>query len=88
MVGLRLTGGVELEGMCDSSWGDDINDTRSQAAYVLTMGGTALRWKSWKIGEVSRSSTEAEYCAASDAAAEARGFLTYSRNWDTRLIFQ
>ena len=59
--------------MCDSSWGDDIDDRRSQAAYVFTMGGTALSWKSWKIGEVSRSTTKAEYCAASDAAAEARG---------------
>ena len=32
-----------------------------------------MSWKSWKIGEVPRSTIEAEYCAASDAAAEARG---------------
>ena len=36
------------------------------------MGGTAVSWRSWKLGEVSRSTTEAEYCAASDAAAEAK----------------
>ena len=59
--------------MCDSSWGDDIDDRRPQAAFVFTMGGTAVSWKSWKIGEVSRSTTEAEYCVASDIAAEARG---------------
>ena len=59
--------------MCDSSWGDDLDDTRAQATFVFTMGGTAVSWKSGKIGEVSRSTTEAEYCAASDAAAEARG---------------
>ena len=60
LVGLRYTGGLELEGMCDSSWGDDIDDRRSQAAFVFTMGGTAVSWKSWKIGEVSRSTTETE----------------------------
>ena len=37
LVGLRYTGGLELEGMCDSSWGDDIDDRRSQAANVFTM---------------------------------------------------
>ena len=55
--------------MCDSLWGDNLDDRCSQAA----MGGTAMSWKSWKIKEVSRSTTEAEYCAASDAAAEERG---------------
>ena len=73
LVGLRYIGGPDLEGMCDSSWGDDVDDRRSQAAYMFTMGGTTVRWKSWKLGEVSRSTTEAEYCAAADAAAEAKG---------------
>ena len=36
------------------------------------MGRTAVSWRSWKIREVSRSTTQAEYCAASDAA-RARG---------------
>ena len=55
LVGLRHTGDLELEGMGDSSWGDDIEDRKSQAAFVFTMGGTAVSWRSWKIGEVSRS---------------------------------
>ena len=71
LVGLRYTGGPELEGMCDSSWGENIDDRRSQAAVVFTRGGTAVSWKSWKIGEISWYTMEAEYCAASDAAAEA-----------------
>ena len=46
LVGLCYTGGLELEGMCDSSWGDDLDDRRSHAAFVFTMGGTAVSWKS------------------------------------------
>ena len=61
LVGLRCTGGLESEGMCDSSWGENIDDRRSQAAVVFTRGGTAVSWKSWRIGEVSLSTTEAEY---------------------------
>ena len=30
LVGLRYIDGLDLEGMCDSSWGDDIDDRRSQ----------------------------------------------------------
>ena len=42
LAGLRYIGGLDLEGMCDSSWGDDVDDRKSQAAYVFTMGGTAV----------------------------------------------
>ena len=38
LVGLRYIGGLQVEGMCDSSWGDDVDDRRSQAAFVFTMG--------------------------------------------------
>ena len=60
LVGLHYVGGLDLERMCDSSWGDDVDDRKSQAAYVFTMGGTAVSWRSWKLGEVPRSTTEAE----------------------------
>ena len=49
---------------------------------MFTMGGTAVSWKSWKLGEVSRSTTEAEYCAASDAAAEAKGLMNLLEELD------
>ena len=42
---------------------------------MFTVGGTAVGWRSWKLGEVSRSTAEVEYCAASDAAAEAKGLV-------------
>ena len=42
---------------------------------VFTMGRTAVSWKSWKLREVSRSTTEAQYCAASDAATDAKGLV-------------
>ena len=47
LVGLRYIGGLDLEGMCDLSWGDDVDDRKSQAANVFTMGGTAVSWRSW-----------------------------------------
>ena len=50
LVGLRYIGGLDLKGMCDSSWGNDVDGRRSQAAYVFTMGETAASWKSWKLG--------------------------------------
>ena len=36
------------------------------------MGDTAVSWRSYKLSDVSRSTPEAEYCACSDTAAEAR----------------
>ena len=60
LVGLRYIGGLDLEGMCDSSWGDDVDDQKSRATYVFTMGETVV---SWKLSEVSRSTPKAEYRA-------------------------
>ena len=31
-----------LSGMCDASWGEDLDDRKSQAGYVLTLGDTAV----------------------------------------------
>ena len=59
--------------MCDASWGEDIDNRKSQAGFVFTMGDTAVSWKSYKLSDVSRSTPEAEYCACLDTAAEARG---------------
>ena len=61
LVGLRYIGGLDHQEMCDSSWRDDVDDRKSPAACVFTKGGTAVSWRSWKLGEVSRSTTDAEY---------------------------
>ena len=52
-----------------------MDDWKSQAAYLLTMDGTAVSWRALKLDETLLSTTEAEYCAASDAAAEAKGLV-------------
>ena len=52
-----------------------MDDRKSQAACVFTMGATDVSWKSRKLSTVSRPTIEAEYCAASDAAAEAQGLM-------------
>ena len=82
LIGRRYIGGLNHEGVCDSSWGDDVDDRKPQAAYVLTVGGTAVSWRSWKLGEVSRSTKETEYCAASYSAAEANGLVNLPKDFE------
>ena len=55
----------------DASFDTDTDDSKSQSGYVFLMNGAAVSWRSSKQPVVARSSTEAEYIAASEAAAEA-----------------
>ena len=51
-----------------------------------------MSWTSWKLGEVSRSTMKADYCAASDAAAEAKGLVNllvevnYKPDWPIKIF--
>ena len=61
----------ELYGHVDASWADDSTTRRSTSGYAFMLGGAAVAWKSHRQGLVTRSTTEAEYVALSEAAAEA-----------------
>ena len=55
----------------DASWDTDPDDSKSQSGYVFILNGGAVSWRSSKQSVVAKSSTEAEYVAASSAASEA-----------------
>lgn len=59
-----------LSAFSDSDWGGVLDKGRSTTAYVLYLGSNIISWKSARQKTVSRSSTEAEYKALANAAAE------------------
>ena len=67
---------LELCGYADASWAEDQNDRKSTGGFVLMLGGGPVSWRSKKQGCVSRSSTEAEYVALSDAIQEAKWLIS------------
>ncbi|KAJ9560019.1 hypothetical protein OSB04_005179 [Centaurea solstitialis] len=61
---------IELTAFSDSDWGGVTTAGRSTTAYILYLGTNIISWKSAQQKSVSRSSTEAEYKALANAAAE------------------
>ena len=59
-----------LRGICDATWGSDSDDGRSVIGYILYFMSVPISWKSKTMTRVSLSSTEAEYCAASELVKE------------------
>ena len=51
----------------------DLDDRKSVGGHVFTLGGGAICWTIKKQPTVARSSTEADYLEATEAAAEALG---------------
>ncbi|GJS30826.1 hypothetical protein Tco_0491446 [Tanacetum coccineum] len=63
----------ELSVACYTNIGylTDVDDTKSQTAYVFVLNGGAVDWKSTKQSLLATSSVKAEYIAASDTSKEA-----------------
>ena len=59
-----------VTGYTDSNF-ENKEDFKSQSAYVFSLNGGAISWRSSKQSTIADSSTEAEYIAALDAAKEA-----------------
>lgn len=59
-----------LTAFSDSDWGGSLEQGRSTTTYILYLGSNVISWKSTRQKSVSRSSTEAEYRALANAAAE------------------
>ena len=62
--------GVVLEGFVDSEFTGDKDKRRSTLAYMFTLCGSCISWKSQLQSIVTLSSTEAEYIATTEAAKE------------------
>ena len=66
-------GGIELVGYVDSDYAGDRDKRRSTTAYVFTLCGNCISWKSQLQPVIALSSTEAEYIAATEAAKKQCG---------------
>jgi hypothetical protein len=80
---LSPSGPLVLSGWVDATWADDLDDRKSTSGWILFLAGAPVSWGSRKQKSVSRSSTEAEYIAASDCAAE----MIWQRNLLAELGF-
>lgn len=67
---LKKGSSLDLKAFSDSDWGGVSNGGRSTTAYILYLGSNIISWRSARQKSVSRSSTEAEYKALANAAAE------------------
>ncbi len=59
-----------LNGYSDADWGGDSETRRSTSGYVFQIQGNTVSWSSKRQSSVSRSTTEAEYIALSNACQE------------------
>ncbi|KAJ9566234.1 hypothetical protein OSB04_002200 [Centaurea solstitialis] len=67
---LKRNSPLHLTAFSDSDWGGISDGGRSTTAYLLYLGSNIISWRSNRQKSVSRSSTEAEYKALANAAAE------------------
>jgi hypothetical protein len=63
--------GDELYGYSDANWAGDVDSRRSTSGYVFKVGNCTVSWCSKKQASVTKSTTEAEYVALSQATQEA-----------------
>ncbi|XP_019196186.1 PREDICTED: uncharacterized protein LOC109190187 [Ipomoea nil] len=70
--GLRITPSptTTIHAYSDSDWASCPIDRKNTSGYAVFLGGNLISWQSRKQRTVARSSTEAEYKALADVAAE------------------
>lgn len=59
-----------LHAFSDADWAGDRDDYNSTGAYIVYLWKQPISWSAKKQSGVARSSTEYEYCALIEAAAE------------------
>lgn len=62
--------GLRPTAYSDSDWAGADPAYKSTSGYIITLNGAPVSWRSQRQSSVSKSSTEAEYISASEAACE------------------
>lgn len=61
---------IHVTGFCDVDWAVSLEDRKSVGGFCVYLGDSLVSWSSKRQNAVSRSSTELEYRAIADVAAE------------------
>jgi hypothetical protein len=71
-LGLKIgkTTSLMVSGFSDADWARSLDDRRSTGGFAIFLGSNLVSWNARKQATVSRSSTEAEYKALTNATAE------------------
>ncbi|XP_021819565.1 uncharacterized protein LOC110761405 [Prunus avium] len=64
------SGPMQLTAYSDADWAGDPSTRRSTTGFIVFLGHNPVSWQSKKQGTVARSSTEAEYRALANTAAD------------------
>ena len=63
--------GIKVKGYSDSDFAAEQTERKSTSAYMFTLAGGAISWKSKKQSSTATSTCEAEYIACCSATKEA-----------------
>ncbi|XP_031263243.1 secreted RxLR effector protein 161-like [Pistacia vera] len=80
---------VDLVGFVDSDFAGDKDSRKSTTAYMFTLGGNCVSWKSQLQPIVALSTTEVEYVAMTDVFKEAlwlQGLLSEVKLLGTKVV--
>ena len=70
-LSLRYCGNnMNLVGLCDATWGEDLDDRKSVSGFVFLLNGAPVAWSTQKQPTVALSTQEAEYMSMSAACRE------------------
>ncbi|XP_019173407.1 PREDICTED: uncharacterized protein LOC109168982 [Ipomoea nil] len=85
---LRPSPTADIHAYSDSNWAGCPIDRKSTSGYAIFLGSNLISWLSRKYRTVARSSTEAEYKALADVAAEVTWVVSLLRELGLHAIRQ